>query len=504
MLSKVGLLTVVGALIGLLPCVPTAFGQDSRATATQPGAPIWAVGQEWRFLVRQYGHGLVYSSDSRTHERSLIPRVQYEFHVKARVTELMRRDGRACVCIEFMAEPDAPLINSTDPAYANIIRDQKYILTLDAETSKVVEFEAQPEHSSSQLLEAEGCTALLPQISWFPIDWAISRSDLENPAARTELLNFPDFHPTPDRPTPNGALKRTVSPEKDGTIRITVGEVSLIPRKETGEPAREARCEVEQVWHPSEQWWRSFRRFSGGHIDLEAVRVSDPAGSGATLELLALRPGAASTGPAGSSWAVGQEWRFLVKNHVINQEYDMRAWVTELAKVDGRACVRIGFLAKLGRRPTPRTPGYVLTLDAQTWEVVQLEHPKWFPHPTDRPFEAEGYKLLFPIGDSPLDWIVQPLDLASTAAHEELLHMPGRSNAPFVRRTISAPEPDGTLRITVGVWVPTLLAQDGIWQPPQDTLFEIQQVWHPGELWWRSFRRLNHGQLELEATRVAE
>jgi len=72
-----------------------------------------------------------------------------------------------------------------------------------------------------------------------------------------------------------------------------------------------------------------------------------------------------------------------------------------------------------------------------------------------------------------------------------------------LRRVVSAPQADGTLRINVGLWVPRR-DSDMEWLPPKDALCEVEQVWYPGELWWRSFRRYEHGHLDLEATRVSE
>ena len=121
--------------------------------------------------------------------------------------------------------------------------------------------------------------------------------------------------------------------------------------------------------------------------------------------------------------------------------------------------------------------------------------------------EAEGYRALLPTTMGvPLDWVVLRSDLANAAARDEFFHFPGlKSIAMFgLRRVISAPEKNGALRITVGLWVPRKNQADAIYEPAKDAMCEVEQVWYPGELWWRSFRRLSHGHLELEATRVSE
>ncbi len=348
--------------------------------------------------------------------------------------------------------------------------------------------------------KADGCTALLTQVQYFPVDWILVRSDLKDPAQLTELLNFPDFRPTPERPTPMSALRRSVSgPEPDGTIRISLANVSLFPLKETGKPREEPHCEVEQVWHPNELWWRSFRRYVGGHINLEAVLVSDPNGSGFIAEGSTSRPSA----PAGSTWTVGQEFHLRVKVYstygpeTLRREDRWRVRVDEPTQVDGRECARLDFIVP--DAPNVRGPGYILVVDIQTWSPVGWEFPK--DHGYRRtPAEAEGYRALLPTTpEVPLDWVVLRSDLTGAAPREEFFHLLGlKSVATFgLRRTISAPHEDGALRIRVELWVPRRDPRE-----PESALCTVEQVWHPGELWWRSFRRWTHGRLELEATRI--
>jgi hypothetical protein len=73
-----------------------------------------------------------------------------------------------------------------------------------------------------------------------------------------------------------------------------------------------------------------------------------------------------------------------------------------------------------------------------------------------------------------------------------------------LKRAMSAPQPDGTLSVRVGLWVPRQDARTMEYLEAKDAMCEVEQVWHPGELWWRSFRRYDHGHLNLEAIRVPE
>ena len=474
------------------------------ASAQQP-APIWKVGQEWRLLVRPYSRGwMVAHSSPRDNERALIPRADREFHVKARVIDVMSRGDHERVTIQFTAESDAPVIDSTNPPRADVVRTQEYTLTLDAQTWQVVELEGKPEVSSNQVLAGGDCRAILTP-GWLPIEWVIARADLENLAERTELLNSPDFRPTLERPTPSGALRRTVCPEKDGNLRISVAEVDLLPRKKSGEPPKEAMREVEQVWHPGDRWWRSFRRYSGGHICMEAFLASDPNGSGKPIELPTRRPIGRPVAASGPMWTVGDAWRFLVKDRHVNTEVEMKARVTALVKEDGRECARIVFIAG-DDVPEMCADLFAVVLDTQTWSPLGFEYPR--QHGDVRgAAEAEGYRGLLPtMPGVPLDWVALRSDMASKTAREEFFHFPGlRSVDMFgLRRVISAPEKDGTVRITVGLWVPTQDPQDMTYESAKDAMCEVEQVWKPGELWWRSFRRLSHGQIELEATRISD
>ncbi len=518
MRSNVEQLVVLGALLGLCPHLPSTAGQASPTPPEPPGQPTFSVGQEWILLVRQYnwGRGLSFS-DSRMQELKLIPRVQREYHVKARVTELTEGAGRQYVRIRFTAESDAPDFPSTTPPKRDYIRTLEYALTLDAQTWQVVELKPNGESTSEeQVRPADGPTAALPAAA-FPVGWIVALGDLENPTDRTEIVNFAGFQPTPDRPSPNTALRRTVFHEPDGSVRITVGQVSLFPCQKTGRPPEEALRECEQVWRPNELWWRSFRSYDGGHIDLEATLVSDPGGSGVALEVPIAPQSPAPHVPAGATWTVGQEWRVLVKDYAdhrfgprgapprVRCEYHLRVRVTELTQEDGRPCARLEFL------PEDDAPGmysavFTLVVETQTWSPVRFEYPKRHGG-VRRAAEAQGYRGLLPtMPGVPLDWVVQRSDLGSRVAREEFLHFPGlRSVTTFgFRRAVSAPRDDGTLRITVGLWVPRQDSSDMTYEPAQDAMCEVEQVWHPNELWWRSFRRSSHGHVEVEATRVPE
>ncbi len=482
------------------------------ANASQ-NAPVWEVGQEWQFLVKQYGYGGWRSSSSpRENDKKLVPRVQHEFHVKARVTQLMRRDGRECVCIEFTGGPDLPVVHSTNPPQDDVYRGLEYRLTLDRQTWSVVELTTNADSTAgNHLVEVDGSRAVFSE-SIFPVDWAIVRSDLANPAERTELRHFQPFGPTPDRAAPGRVLKRAVSCEKAGALRITVGDFYLTPGQEIPEATSEAREEVEQVWRPDELWWRSLRRLSGGLLQLEAILVSDPDGSGKAIEPPTPCPSEASTLSTGPTWTIGLEWRFLVKESGgdpslparVRFEYHMKARVAELTSDNGRQCARVEFTAD-DDAPDIYTAMFTLVVDAQTWSPVRFEYPK--RHGGVRPAaEAGCYRALLPtMPGVPLDWVALRSDLSGTAAREEFFHFPGlKSVAMFgLQRAISAPQADGTLKVKVGLWVPRRDPHMQ-WLAPNDAMCEVEQVWHPGELWWRSFRRYEHGHLNLEATRVPE
>lgn len=480
----------------------------------QQDTTTWNVGQEWRLFVRQYGHQhAVAFSDPRKNERKLVPGVQREFHVRARVTELACLDGRHCVRIKFTSEPDVPVVDSANPPEDDLLRGQDCTLTLDTQTWGAIELAYSAERvPATQVLEAEGYAAVFPQ-GIFPADWTAARSDFSGPGERTELLHCPRVHVIPDRPTPGRALRRTVSTQADGTIRITVGNFYLSPGQPAPEPGGEARNAVEQAWRPGELWWRSFRRFISGHIDLEAVLVSDPDGSGRAIEPPIPCPHEVSFPSGQPTWTIGQEWRFLVRQYsrqafekrAVDAEFHMKARVADLVEEKDRRCARIEFVAE-DDAPGMYTALFTLVVDAQTWSPVRFDYPK--RHGGVRAAaEAECYRALLPtMPGVPLDWVVLRSDLGRATAHEEFLHFPGLKSVPMfgLKRVISAPKEDGTLKVNVGLWVPTQDASDMTYHSAKDAMCEVEQIWHPGELWWRSFRRCEHGHLDLEATRISE
>ena len=478
----------------------------------QPTAPVWSVGQEWRLLVKQYDRtsGAPFGNPRKS-EEMLVPRVLYEFHVTARVMDVLKRDGRECVRMNFTAEADAPDIAAIEP---DSLRTQNYTLTLNRRTWSAVALDRSESQvaAGGDVMEVAGSMALFSQALGFPVDWVIARSDLDDCTERTELLSFLDFRPRPDYPTPCSALRRTAFPEKNGAMRITVGEVALIPSKTTGGLPKEALREVEQVWHPGDLWWRSFRRFSNGRIDLEAVLVSDPGGSGKMIEVPP--PHAGPTAPGGPTWAIGQEWRLLVQDYSnpatptkAQFAFHMKARVTELVKEGGRECARIEFTAE-NDAPGMYTALFTLVADTQTWSPVRFEYSYSKKHAVGgTAAEAGGYQALLPTTMGiPLDWVALRSDLAKADARDEVFHFPGLKSVEMfgLKRAVSAPQADGTRRITVGLWVPRQNQGDMTYEPAKDAMCEVEQIWQPGELWWRSFKRWSHGHLELEATRVSE
>ncbi len=97
------------------------LGAACGAGAQEDG-PAWRVGQTWVFLIKDYGVGGLAADSLLDQEKGLVPRVAHQFHVRASVTRLVTCGGRECVHIRFRVEPDAPVINSTNPPKADVLR----------------------------------------------------------------------------------------------------------------------------------------------------------------------------------------------------------------------------------------------------------------------------------------------------------------------------------------------------------------------------------------------
>ncbi|HUU82440.1 MAG TPA: hypothetical protein VM243_02945 [Phycisphaerae bacterium] len=93
-----------------------------------------------------------------------------------------------------------------------------------------------------------------------------------------------------------------------------------------------------------------------------------------------------------------------------------------------------------------------------------------------------------------MGWVIRRDDLA-TSPGEETFRL-GKSGNGYsqLRRWVSQAEGDGAVRIKVGVYVP---GQEAATK-------EVEQVWDPERMWWRSFRRTLDGHLDLEAFLVED
>lgn len=267
--------TGVGGL--LLVAATIAMGADG---STRGGPTAWATpGTEWTVHVTQYSRGWALGiNNPQKAKEAQKPRVQEEYHMTIGVRSVQESEGRMLVSLEFTPGADAP----------KHVANNRCVLTVEMDTLDVVHAECTmgAKAKRRKLLPwtvQAGETVYKPlfaRVVGFPVDWAIKRADIDTSGVECFLARRPQNvgakgHWERVRPTDlhqenpqtyRGEFRRKVTHAEDGqAIKVVVFQRDAFQDTPTDE--------VQQVWDPTVGWWRSFKRYRQGHIELEATLV---------------------------------------------------------------------------------------------------------------------------------------------------------------------------------------------------------------------------------------
>ena len=472
-------------------CVAWSASDCSLGQAGPAPAPCpWKSGDQWDLLVRQYGRGWALDfSDPKMKERAQFPGVALEFAVRVRVAAFETIDGKRCARFEFTPGDDA----------LDYVKNGQYALCIDCTTRRVVQLEHTQEGRHHREREFEGAgdqRALFTQLYCVPVDWIIEQADLTTPADKSVVLRENEIE--------KAEFVRSAKAAQDtGLVTVNVRVTSS---------ARATPHEVEQVWAPGEGWWRSFKRYEHGHLDLEAVRLEHAcAEAGATGES-ATGTATDSPGALFPEWAgAGAKWNVKVKQYVLPAR---ERQVRNETRVEDEFCMTVSVLnprvKKCPKRqvvqfrftPSPSSPlggagnECILEVASQSGQVERLRTTESDTSMLGRLNAWPGQRCVFcdsrgfPGYGFPVDWVIRASDLAGipNAEDKELLQEQGK---PDVTRCRTRAVLDGREAVRI----------EASWEIG-NLKGKVVQVWVPGEPWWRSFRRYSGETLVMEAVRV--
>jgi hypothetical protein len=192
-------------------------------------------------------------------EEAQKPKIGCEFHVGITVLEPQGEGEERVARIRFRTLEDAP-----DYAQGT------FVLEIDARSGapKVLK-EVDGKVGGNHWIEEAGRERVLfSDAPGFPAAWIIDVDDVAHiPAAERE-------HRTKCEQSGNSLVKilRPIEAVGDKIRALQVEAAVFYPFVE------EARVRILQTWVPGEGWWRSYKRYIQGHIDLEAELVVERKG----------------------------------------------------------------------------------------------------------------------------------------------------------------------------------------------------------------------------------
>ena len=225
-----------------------------EGTAGHSLVKTWTTpGVHWLIRVKQYNRGAeIGHTDPKLTEQARQLRVQYEFFLKVDVLEPIGNQEEQIARIRFSPMEDAP----------PDVKGQVYVLQLDANSGKPLKLElVEGKWPGSITIERAGDQQfVLTNLFGFPADWIVDPSDVTliptHEVDRGEVIDGTTVQ-----------LSKTLRPvaTEGHANNATEVDVSLPPGGSVGNGKR-----VVQIWIAGETWWRTFKRYQGDRLDLEA------------------------------------------------------------------------------------------------------------------------------------------------------------------------------------------------------------------------------------------
>jgi hypothetical protein len=244
-------------IVGLFCLAGAAIAEAAPDVDSSTPQEWLTAGKRWQVKLTQYSRmptNLVRSAPAAEEQRAKL-----EFEMTISVLPPLLADGRRLARFEFAPSKDAP------PEVAG----QKYLLAVDvasgrADSLKLVE----GRYPGSFAIEPAGDErVLLTDLFGFPADWILQNADL------SEVSGAVDRSARIDN-TQVVLTKSLSQVTVDHDRQAMKMDLTLPDSNATGPSKR-----VVQTWVPGESWWRTFQRYRGGRIDLEARLVSTDGGS---------------------------------------------------------------------------------------------------------------------------------------------------------------------------------------------------------------------------------
>ena len=245
-----------------LVSLPSQAEMNPSGLGTKP----WkSPGRQWRVRVKKYPQPPFTSTPVMDYYSKLAkqkPTPPDDFMMFVRVLPLRHNGDHDIARFQFIPGEDVPKY------YLKSAQGAKFVLEVDAQTGQAVEFH--PERATRKRVRSFDDEQYLKTQLWFPVDWMLRNTDLVAVPAEKRYT-------TPARDE-RGEPKEFIKSLEAVTVPTRLSNAS-------GKTIRAVRIEwsrhyldnyrLVQVWVPGEPWWRSFQRYYGDRLDLEATWVKD-------------------------------------------------------------------------------------------------------------------------------------------------------------------------------------------------------------------------------------
>lgn len=231
-----------------------------------PGTDDWKTpGRQWRLRVKKYPQPPYASTPVMDYYLGLAKQKSTppdEFLMLVRVLPIRHIDDRDVARFQFIPT------NSVPKYYLDSVKGANFVLEVDVQMGQALEFH--PERATRWSVRSFDDEKYLQTQLWFPVDWMLRSVDLATVPARKKYTK-----PTRDeRGEPKAFIKSLEAVNVPTRLPNASKKTEQAVRIEWSHQYTD-KYRLVQIWVPGEPWWRSFQRYYGDRLDLEATWVGE-------------------------------------------------------------------------------------------------------------------------------------------------------------------------------------------------------------------------------------